>query len=962
MLEYNGPVKLSYVQAVFAVLPHGTTERDFEGICHILHNKYCPVPDRSLFFLFPSKHWPVKATLEYIEAMVPGKLIRKRVTQSFKSEYFLDSQMEDLMAADDWNCLMAKVKTYEKETRRKRATYQMCERLPPSYRLEYLESVHSLYPLIGLRSLAAKSPEYVDFVVNAWNIGSRPTRNTTRTFNNRLDEMLRSACEVQPTPGAFYSPYCTIVQSSGAGKSKFLLGQKKIDVRRRRHCLMVVIHCENDANVKHEFGVNNIFGYDVVRRLIEDNRHSGLLGGDLAALRLAIYGRISERAGDGSLTLRPAYRECGGVLIEQLFRDEDDLVAAIAGFRDVRDDVSIFLGGNSVVVAVAFDEAHYLLKGAVLDNNDIQMQLDAPKRIYEYGEVNYFRHVRRALRHVFPKFPVFLASTYSNISNFMPTRDAKSSARSFMASERQMIAYKLHEPIVLQETFDIFAVDAIEAAAGRDLFGYVATDEYLEGLAMFGRPLWGAIMKGAGADARQKLEFVLSHCRAKLQLDGWMEEGEGIGVGRWRGGDGGMGAGEDRPVGEDRLRAESECLAVLFLTIYLDPLMTLEYGSLLVKWRNGYLYRFSAANGQFIVGYISEPVMSMVATALLMVERERPGRYLGNLCRLATHGNVDVGARGEAGVRARLLVAQQSAGSVRAAGLSGPLSSMDEQLVFNRTVMTAHPRTVRGFLESLVGAEAVGGCWMGAGGGSKDCGDDDGGDDRDGDDDGDGDDRDGDGGKRDDEGLFLEGRLVFNHFTRMEEHLQERKDFRYLLASAALRCAALIPPSNEASVDAILPVLCADGSTACILVQVKNERSFRMKRAERVFEGMDGYARSRRIQRCCHLLFDVGGGDRIMTREVAGDEGRRHRGFFIKGFPGDAIDGFPGLKRAILDICKVGRHGLFRTKQDCDTFHGPLKHLASVKQAMGVLDSAVSGDVSDDDEEDYPAGSDMELH
>ncbi len=103
---------------------------------------------------------------------------------------------------------------------------------------------------------------------------------------------------------------------------------------------------------------------------------------------------------------------------------------------------------------------------------------------------------------------------------------------------------------------------------------------------------------------------------------------------------------------------EVSCLQCLGFSIFLEPLRASKYVMELVRSKFGFLHNLYCERIKFLVGFKSEPVLSMFCTAEPL---RSSAEIMGHLNRMTTYNCIDIEKNGELVARAILLLAFQSA-------------------------------------------------------------------------------------------------------------------------------------------------------------------------------------------------------------------------------------------------------------------------------------------------------------
>ena len=250
--------------------------------------------------------------------------------------------------------------------------------------------------------------------------------------------------------------------------------------------------------------------------------------------------------------------------------------------------------------------------------------------------VSLFRLLRRALRWIDVRMtiriPVILASTNSSICNFFPKIDNDSSRREY--STREDVSYKtfLHRPMVLKETFDIWAKGHVSLDIC-NWSGYFQSISYITRLAYFGRPFWGALMSTPGKSVLARFADAIFAASGKYP-------------------------GFVQTIYQERDELDLDIASALGYTIYLRPLDTSDFASSLVRSRLGFIHVYYPFCQRFNVGLAAEPIMGLLANHYLF-KRDMLFTALHSLVRLIGFGSINLGENGELAARFVLLSAFQ---------------------------------------------------------------------------------------------------------------------------------------------------------------------------------------------------------------------------------------------------------------------------------------------------------------
>ena len=225
--------------------------------------------------------------------------------------------------------------------------------------------------------------------------------------------------------------------------------------------------------------------------------------------------------------------------------------------------------------------------------------------------MNSFRLMRRSLRAKGGSIwscPFIFAGTNTRFGNFVPSKSSDSSARMDLPDKMDAanVALHLFDPYVLKSTWDVYAkARNYSGDAISDWRQYIISKDYLYHLCNYGRPIWGAVVQASLKGHHEKLSrgpFKFPHLPEDFKMiDLWEElqkfANEKIGY-------------IDKNGTEDD-HVESS-IAIISLTtgigFYHSSLVTS-----LVERRMAFLLDYRYDNGQLLVTYPVEPVLSNAA-------------------------------------------------------------------------------------------------------------------------------------------------------------------------------------------------------------------------------------------------------------------------------------------------------------------------------------------------------------
>ena len=509
---------------------------------------------------------------------------------------------------------------------------------------------------------------------------------------------------------SYYARYTTMLQSSCTGKTRFLMEGVKEDADSR--CL--IIYLTMNSNLKSTPALTYKFCNTLENWLL----HKPLV--EMSALLDYTYEAFIKVLFDGEY-LKMEYKQCGSVLADKILDMMEPLPNVVPpNFKPTMKDITLKVKLDSgeekkVYIVFAIDEAHGLLKRSRKDAPDLQVEKKtkpqhAKERLVETGgqqpleapaqteamedapaqteameefhadtaleahsgkkeEPSYEKYVslfimlRRMLLTCQLRIPFLLVSTNSRLSNFMPHHLFDPSRRDTMESSDVSNYPHLHRPMLLQETFDVWAR---KLTVKENYSDYINSVAYIQNLFKHGRPYWGALQSIASSTTQDypKLQTSILNMAGKklLAVDNLIPE-------------------------------EADALGLLGQTVYVEPVASSEFASKLVECRMGFLKMVDNLQHHFIACVYPEPVLSIVATNALFtnaIKKFTLPHVLNTYNRMTELGHADVGSDGEFVVRLGFYVARM---------LAKPAVSCEG--VIYKEVQVAFPRKLCDVLDLL---------------------------------------------------------------------------------------------------------------------------------------------------------------------------------------------------------------------------------------------------------------------
>ena len=472
----------------------------------------------------------------------------------------------------------------------------------------------------------------------------------------------------------FLAPYTTMVQSSCMGKTRFLYDPIKEDDNSRS----LVIYLTN----------NNSDLYCLLEKAM------GSIA-QVANLLAYAYEAIIDEVVDMEGFLKKQYCVRGGVTADSILdKMEKPLPDIVTNFVPKNRHLKVRSANGKekeLFVVIAIDEAHRLLDRktniyrkklpeiAVGEFGDqlkkkIENRISDELEILEdlanesYG-INHFSAIRRALMYIESTYdlrvPLLLISTNPLISTFMPHFEYFPVLQEILESTVAFRYRRLHRPMLLQETMDVFAREiVIDGNCG----AYIRSQEYIKNLFLHGRPFLGA-HENVDSEIYPIRQYSILRLAEKIFLAGF----------------------------KPGIETEVDALALLGQTVYIEPVTTSKFASALVEYRLGILQRWDNLHHSFVAAVHPEPVLSLVATEVLF----KP--YVNSLesllkafCRMTEVGDANIGADGEFVVRLAFYVARM---------LAAPADPIERGVC--TTLEAAFPRKLTDVLKFLAPIEAI---------------------------------------------------------------------------------------------------------------------------------------------------------------------------------------------------------------------------------------------------------------
>jgi hypothetical protein len=686
---------------------------------------------------------------------------------------------------------------------------------------EYRENLIISHKNIKYREFAL--PEYSELVhvdlkglyEKAFEQEYKKLEYSCEDFTNLAQELLTGVpC---PPPGKsvpknivydFFAPYSAVLQSSMAGKTRFLLDP----IKENKNYRVLILYCTMKSNI-------GIVGSKFINGLYSMLRTDPL---KITTNYLeTFYERIIQELRDENGFLKPEYSSKGSVMIDDILSK-----ANLQKERPEKFNLEIFVSKTNkkqVIPVLAIDEAHELLTETfddepkyglimekrrtstkILEDSESEMEdseidpetmdnsmsgsISNPirycstlishfssyagkKRAFDsignYSEaskgsvkkITRFTLLRRCLRSIQKLYsrltiPTILCSTYSNIGNFMPNILHDPSRRELIVHDSFPTKKHLHRVFLLQESFDIYSRHRV--IVQNDLYQYLKSADFLRNLMMEGRPAWGSLCLSAEAEKLDKVNIFKSVIEAaveKLSID--CNDVKNI-----------------------------DALALLGHTIWIGTFSTSDWASEIVRSKLGFMQYVDTVNGFLESTFCPEPVLAVAASIILFTtSSDMLCKVLEKYRTITEHGFANIGECGEFSARLILFIAKMMAKSV------------DVSYEVDKNLVPALPVTLDSFFSFFAKIPNN----------AKIAGD------------------------------YLDGLVSFTHYIKIvDEHPRSFNDLNGLLLDQALcRSSAIIPPDHCLGVDIMIPLVTASKASTWLLVQVKNREIVNFAEAQR---------------------------------------------------------------------------------------------------------------------------------
>ncbi len=252
---------------------------------------------------------------------------------------------------------------------------------------------------------------------------------TCADFLSIVDEILDSVPSRPPnlpTPSEkwaaqvikYDSPISYIFQSSGAGKTRFVLDCPKYN--QEMHCFTVMINCSPRPNIAKIPSNNSIF-LTICNFLFFNKKSPSITASFIFLLWFQIRKEIMCEDGH---SLKDRYKDCHGILLDSLFVDSKDVIEDCMSSKEL--DIAMEASkmgemkhiGRGLIIVFAFDEATYLLRNP----GNVGQPLSETLYDDEYQDKSScLKVLRKTWKHLKDQsiiIPTSLVSTDSTVGNF----------------------------------------------------------------------------------------------------------------------------------------------------------------------------------------------------------------------------------------------------------------------------------------------------------------------------------------------------------------------------------------------------------------------------------------------------------------------------------------------------------------------------------------------------------------